>query len=75
MNMFSEYDGHQAISLRDEPWGDAEPKIREAYASGYHSFIIDDSFIMMKESTEETEYVSSVEEMVRLAQEGWWGIE
>jgi len=73
------YDGIKVVSLRDEPWEQAEKLIRAAYQNNHHTIIIDDAFMMTKEQYEDedvfTVTVSSEEEAVTCAWDNWWSIE
>ena len=71
------------VSLRDQPWDEAQGIIREAWHAGYRAMDFDDALLMFKPDMDDVEamwrnglaqtYVTeSVEEALKLAAEVWW---
>jgi hypothetical protein len=40
------WNGLSCVSLRDEPWEEAQETIRKAFKAGYRFVVIDDSFML-----------------------------
>lgn len=77
----SSYGNHVGpmISLRDEPWEEAQGIIINAFNDGYRFIVIDDSFMMFKTPPQNTDEglfkVESEDEALKIALNHWWGIE